>query len=217
MLHLFAVVLPLGLSSAVSPMMFTQQLLLVGGPDGRRTANLYLAGTGVIVVAVAGLVWFVGGAVNLPAVPRLDATADVFLGVVLLVLALVIKQRHSRAPKVERGPAKAMPASAAFGFGLFSMATNFTTLPILVAGAKEVTASGQAVSARLGAMAVLLVLACLPAWSPVAVVAASSRGIEFLNRVRDLTNRYAKQVLIGVLFAAGAFLTVRGVFRLAGV
>lgn len=216
MLHLFAVVLPLGFSAAVSPMMFTQQLLLVGGPGGRRTAALYLAGTVVILVAVTGLVWFVGGAVNLPAVPRLDAAADVFLGVVLLVLALVIKQRRPRASKVERGPAKAMPASAAFGFGLFSMATNFTTLPIVVVAAKEIAASGQAVTTRLAAMVLLLFLACVPAWSPV-VVTAWPRGTAFLNGVRDLASRYAKEVLIGVLFAVGAFSTVRGVLRLLGV
>lgn len=216
MWHLFAVVLPLGLSAAVSPVMFTQQVFLVGGPDGRRSANLFLAGAGVVVLAVAGAVWFAGGAVNLPAVPRLDAAADVFLGVLLLALSGAVALRRTRAPEAEAGPVKAMPASAAFGFGVFSMATNVTTLAIVIAAAKEVAASGQGVSTRVGSLVVLLFLACLPAWSPV-VLAALPRGIELLNGVRERGGRYTRQALVVVLLAVGAFFAVRGVLRLSGL
>lgn len=108
-----------------------------------------------------------------------------------------------------------MPASAAFGFGLFAMATNVTTLAIVVAAAKEVAASGQGVPTRLAALAVLLVFACVPAWTPV-VVAEWPRGIEVLNGARDRGSRYAWPLLVGVLFVAGAYFTVRGVVRLVG-
>ncbi len=216
MWHLFAVVVPLGLSAAVSPVLFTQQVFLVGGPNGRRSANLCLAGTGLVLVAVAGLVWFAGGAVNLPAVPRLDSAADVFLGVVLLVLGVVVAVRRSRLAKPEAGHPTTLAGPAAFGFGVFSMGTNLTTLAIVIAAAKEVAASGLADSTRVGALVVLLFLAELPAWSPV-VVATLPRGIELLNGVRTRGSKYATQALVAVLVGAGAFLAVRGVLRLSGV
>lgn len=215
MWHLFAVVLPLGLSAAVSPVMFTQQVLLVSNPGGRRSAKVFLAGAVLVLLAVVVTVWFAGGAVNLPAVPRLDAAADVFLGVMLLALAVAVGLRQPRKPRGQRGPAKRRAPSAALGFGAFSMVTNVTTLAIVVAAAKEVAASGQAVSIRMGALGLLLLLACLPAWSPVAVTALP-QGTELLDRARERGSRYAKQAVVLVLLSAGAFFAVRGVLRLIG-
>ena len=56
MLAALAVVIPLGLGGAVSPVMLTEQTVLLAGPDGRRAGVRYAAGvvltTFVIVVAI---------------------------------------------------------------------------------------------------------------------------------------------------------------------
>jgi hypothetical protein len=75
-----AVVIPLGLGGAVSPVMLTEQTVLLAGPDGGRAGVRYAGGvvltTFVIVVA---LVLF-GRAISLPTEPHLDASLDLVVG-----------------------------------------------------------------------------------------------------------------------------------------
>jgi hypothetical protein len=69
-----AVVIPLGLGGAVSPVMLTEQTMLLAGPDGGRAGARYAAGvvltTFVIVVAIV----LFGRAISLPTEPHLDAS-----------------------------------------------------------------------------------------------------------------------------------------------
>jgi hypothetical protein len=94
-----AVVIPLGLGGAVSPVMLTEQTVLLAGPDGGRAGVRYAAGvvltTFVIVVAIV----LFGRAISLPTKPHLDATLDLVLGVVLVtvsVLAFVLGRPRVR-------------------------------------------------------------------------------------------------------------------------
>ena len=113
-----AVVLPLGLGGAVSPVMLTEQTVLLAGPGGLRAATRYATGVlGTLLVIVGALVLF-GRAIAPPTEPRLDATLDLVVG-------------------------------AALPFGVFSMATNFTTLALLVPAAKEISSSESSPAARL--------------------------------------------------------------------
>ena len=83
-----AVVIPLGLGGAVSPVMLTEQTVLLAGPDGGRAAVRYAAGVVLTTFAiVVGLVLF-GRAISLPTEPHLDATLDVVLGLVLVNVAV---------------------------------------------------------------------------------------------------------------------------------
>lgn len=214
MSHLFAVVVPLGLTAAVSPVMFAEQLLLVGGPRGRRTAALFAGGCAVVVLVVVLAVVLLGRAVDLPRLPHLDAASDIVLGLVLLVVAERIRRR--RTPARPPRPARRLGTSAAFGFGVFSMATNPTTLVVVVAAAKEVAASGQGAVARAGALTLVTVLACLPAWAPI-VAAARPRGVAVMRKVRDGLARHQRQVLAAVLVVVGALLAGRGVLRLVSL
>ena len=56
MLHLLVVLVPLGLAASVSPVMLTEQTVLLAGPQGRRTGFLYAAGTGVVLAVPSWLV-----------------------------------------------------------------------------------------------------------------------------------------------------------------
>jgi hypothetical protein len=87
-LAVLAVVIPLGLGGAVSPVMLTEQTVLLAGPAGGRAGVGYAAGvvltTFVIVVAIV----LFGRAISLPTEPHLDATLDLVLGLVLVNVAV---------------------------------------------------------------------------------------------------------------------------------
>jgi threonine/homoserine/homoserine lactone efflux protein len=224
MLHLIMIVLPLGLSAAVSPVMLSEQVVVVGGPGGRRAGTLYALGTVLVLVPVIVAVALLGRSVGLPSAPHLDATADIVLGVLLLGAALGVARVHrhpapdphpERAPsEPERGP---MSPRVALGFGVVSMATNFTTLTIVVVAVKDVVAADKPVAESVVALAVLLVLATAPAWLPVLLSALPGHANAALAAISGVVSRHGRQLAVLVLIAVGAFLVIRGVVHLAGL
>ncbi len=118
MLAALAVVVPLGLGGAVSPVMLTEQTVLLSGPDGRRAGMRYAAGvvlaTFVIVVAIV----LFGHAISLPTEPHLDATLDLVLGLVLVnvaVLVLVSGRRRGESPSGKGGDDRVRVVRARLG------------------------------------------------------------------------------------------------------
>jgi hypothetical protein len=219
-----AVVVPLGLGGAVSPVMLTEQTVLLAGPDGGSAGLRYAAGvvltTFVIVVAIV----LFGRAISLPTEPHLDASLDLVVGVVLIfvaVLVLVLGRRRSGPPSHKGGddrPASdSRQARAAFPFGVFSMATNFTTLALIAAAAKEISRTDAEVAAATVLVLVLVGLVTTPAWVPVALTRVapgpSQRGLAAL---REQIARHGRVVTVGVLSAAGLFFIGRGLIRLLG-
>ena len=163
MLAALAVIIPLGLGGAVSPVMLTEQTVLLAGPDGARAGVRYAGGvvltTSMIVVA---LVLF-GRAISLPTRPHLDATLDLVLGLVLVLLAvLVLVLGRRRSGSQSRAGGDARPASgsrqarAAFPFGVFAMATNFTTLALVAPAAKEISRADVEIAAAAVLVLVLV-------------------------------------------------------------
>lgn len=103
------------------------------------------------------------------------------------------------------------------GFGVFSMATNFKTLALVVPAAKEIASSDLELAGRAVVIAVLVMLASMPAWLPVALTAvapgAAERG---LLAIGDLIERRGLLLTVLVLAALGLLLVVRGIVRLLG-
>lgn len=216
MLQLLAVVAPLGLSAAVSPVMLSEQVVLLGSPRGRRAATLYALGTALVLAVVVLAAAVLGRSVRLPSAPHLDATADLLLGSALLVVAMALRRRRSRpaAPRPPRGP---LSPPMALGFGVVSMATNVTTLALVLVAVKDVTATGRPAVEQAAAMALLVVLGTAPAWLPVLLAALPGRSAQALGAVSDAVSRHGKALAVLVLLAVGGFLVVRGVVRLAGL
>ena len=219
-----AVVIPLGLCGAISPVMLTEQTVLLAGPDGATAGVRYAAGvvltTFVIVVAIV----LFGRAISLPTEPHLDATLDLVLGLVLVnvaVLVLVSGRRRSGSPSRKRGDDRGASGSrqarTAFAFGVFAMATNFTTLALLAPAAKEISRTDAEIAAATGLVLLLVGLVCMPAWVPVALTRVapgpSQRG---LAAVRDQIARRGRGFTVGLLSAAGLFFIGRGLIRLLG-
>lgn len=217
MLGVLAVVVPLGLGGALSPVMLTEQTVLLAGPDGRRVATRYAAGAALTLLLFASALVLFGRSISLPQEPHLDATLDLVLGALLVGLALVLRWRRPRT-RAPRRPRAAMSPHTALAFGVVSMATNVTTLALLVPAAKEIAASDLGLAGRAVAVIVLVVLASIPAWSPVALTeAAPGPAARGLRMLADLTRRRGRLLTVACLGAFGALLALRGIVRLLGI
>ena len=224
MLAALAVIIPLGLGGAVSPVMLTEQTVLLAGPDGGSAGVRYAAGVVLTtLVIVVGIVLF-GRAISLPTEPHLDATLDLVVGLVLVnvaVLVLVSGRRRSGSPSRKGGDDRSADGSrqarAAFAFGVFAMATNFTTLALIAPAAKEISRTDAEIAAATVLVLVLVGLVSMPAWVPVALTrvapGSSQRG---LAAVRDQIARRGRGFTVGVLSAAGLFFIARGLIHLLG-
>jgi threonine/homoserine/homoserine lactone efflux protein len=205
--------------------MLTEQAMLLAGPDGRRAGVRYAAGvvltTFVIVVAIV----LFGRAISLPSKPQLDASLDLVIGLVLVflaVLVLVLGRGKGGSPGPEDGgddwgASGSRQARAAFPFGVFSMATNVTTLALVAAAAKEITRTDAQIVAASVLVLVLVGLVTTPAWVPVALTRVapgpSTRGLAAVRHQIALRGRV---VTVGLLSAAGLFFIGRGLLRVLG-
>jgi threonine/homoserine/homoserine lactone efflux protein len=218
-LHLLLVLLPLGLAAAVSPVMLTEQTVLLATPDGRRTGLLYATGTVVVLTLLVGGVVLLGQSLSLPAAPHLDAALDLLLGALLCAIALMLHLWRRSDPSTSRQHTrKRMSPPAAFGFGVFSMATNVTTLALVAPAAKEIAASDVAAWEGVVAAALLVSLGCVPAWAPVVLVAVAPQTAGgLLDRLELLIQRHGRLLVVVLIAAAGVFLLVRGAARLTGL
>jgi len=213
-----AVVIPLGLGGAVSPLMLTEQTVLLARPDGGRAGLRYAAGvvltTFVIVVA---LVLF-GRAISLPTEPHLDATLDLVLGLLLVNVALLVAvSRRRRGGSPNRKGADDRHARGSFAFGVFAMATNVTTLALLAPAAKEISRAGGEIATGALLVVVLVALVSMPAWVPVVLTrVAPGPSQHGLAAVRDQVVRRGRGFTVALLIAAGLFFVGRGLIRLLG-
>lgn len=216
MLALLALLVPMGLGSAVSPMMLSEQVVLLTRPQGRPAAAAYALGTITVSTLFVVLVLFLGTRLQLPRTLHLDAALDVWVGIALLVVAGVLLLWSRRHPHVRRAEPKVrLGRAAAYGFGLFAMATNFTSLALVLPAAKEVAASSVAVPGKVVAALVVVALSTLPAWAPSVLVRwAPDRSTELLRTAQGLIDRHGAAVVRFALAGVGAFLLVRGLYRL---
>ena len=159
--------------------MLTEQTVLLSGLDGRRAGVRFAAGViltaFVIVVAIVAF----GRAISLPTEPHLDATLDLVLGLVLVNLAVLVVvsgrlRDGGRKGGDDEGARRSHQARAAFPFGVFAMATNFTTLALLLPAAKEISKADVEIAPAEAVLILVLVgLVSIPAWVPVALTMVS--------------------------------------------
>ncbi|MTB88845.1 GAP family protein [Aeromicrobium senzhongii] len=218
MLSVLALVIPLSLVGAVSPVMMTEQTVLLSGRNGRRIAGCYALGVGgTLLVLLSALVLF-GRSIALPEEPRLSASLDVGLGVLLLLIAAVLRYRRPRTPKPKKSHDRGLGPSAALGFGVFSMATNFTTLAVMVPVAKEIAASHIDVLERLIVVAIVTVLGAVPAWLPLAMTLVAPQPTRrLLQALSDFIDAKGRLVTVLILTAGGLFLVGRGIVHMLGL
>lgn len=217
-LAVLMLILPLGLGGSVSPVMLTEQTLLLAGPDGRRAGMHYAVGAALTLLIVVLAVVLFGAAVSLPSEPHLDASLDLALGATLVFLAglaYVWVRRSARGGHDQRASKDSRQRRAAFPFGAFSMATNFTTLALVLPAAKEIASADLEIFGKAVLALVLVGLASAPAWVPVVLTrVAPGAGQRILDVIGRLLARYGRQAIVALLSFAGLFLVARGLIRL---
>jgi hypothetical protein len=209
-------IVPLGLAGAVSPMMLTEQTVLVAGTDGRRAGTRYATGAVLTLLVIATATAVFGRAISLPSKPHLSATLDLILGAALLLVATLFgrSRRHLDRASGEHAP---HATRGALPFGVVSMATNFTTLALVIPAAKDVAVADVGILMRALLVLILVGLASAPAWMPVAIVrAAPGMGRRALAAVGALIARHGRTLTLAALVLAGLFFIGRGIERLVG-
>lgn len=215
MLAALLLILPLGLGAAVSPVMLTEQTLLLSTGDGVRAATRYAAGVVLTALVIVCALVFFGRAISLPTEPKLSSSLDIVLGLVLLVAALVVWALGRRHHDADNKRQSHHGLAASFPFGVFSMVTNVTTIALITPAAKEVSTANTGLAGRAVLIAVLVGLASLPAWLPVVLVKlAPDPGRRVLATLSRLYDRYSRTALIALLGGAGLFFVCRGIIRL---
>ena len=213
MIQTFLLILPFGLAGAVSPVMLTEQTVLLATRDGKRAARRYAAGAALVLLVFTGFLVVFGRAISLPEEPKLDATLDIVIGVFLVGLALFLRKPRIHREK-KRHHAPRFGAGEAFGFGAFSMATNFTTLALVVPAAKIIAASDLDFPLRDLLVVVLVIMCSTPAWLPVALTAIApgptERGLEAFG---SLIERRGRVLTVALLGGLGVLLVIHGVFN----
>ncbi|MCH1865030.1 GAP family protein [Nocardioides sp. CFH 31398] len=212
--HVLLGVLPLGLAAAVSPVMLTEQTVLMAGRGGRRRSWAYAVGALLVAAAYVAALVALGRSVSLPALPRLDGAADVLIGLVLLAIAAAVQRWPRRAPRPRKQPAHQHGAGGAFAFGVFSMVTDVTSLALVAAAAKDVAAAGLGGGTTVLLASFLVLLVALPAWLPPALAAAApGPAARALRAVEGTVRRHSRRIAVVLTAAAGTYLVLRGLLR----
>jgi hypothetical protein len=216
MYHVFLLLIPFGLTGAISPMLLTEQTVLLAGHDGPAVAKRFALGAFAAAVIYISALVFLGHAISVPGKPHLSSTLDLLLGTVLIVVALAIRRglRSGKEPAHRDKPPRKIGRQGALGFGAFSMATNFTTLAIMVPAAKVITASQSGVPNRVLFVVLLALAIAAPVWLPLALhrvaPGPAERSLAGLGNVIENHGRLLATISVGGL---GVFLVLYGAFK----
>jgi len=212
----FLLVLPFAFVGALSPVMLTQQVFVLATADGRRAAARYAIGAVVTLYAFTALMTFFGRAISLPAEPTLSDSLDIVLGLLLLLAAFVVVKLRRKAldpvkPAREEADGVRLGPRRALGFGAFSMATNLTTLAVIVPAAKIIAGSELDAVGRGVLVTLVVLIASTPAWLPIALTRVAPGPAEHALRwVGNLIETRGRQLVVLFLIVLGLFLLVRG-------
>ena len=211
MIQTLLLILPFGLTGALSPIMLTEQTMMLATSGGLQAGRRYAAGAALVLLAFVAVLVLFGSVISLPQEPKLDANLDIAIGLALVALSLFLRK-----PRIHRHRKKQheshLGGSTAFGFGAISMATNFTTLALMIPPSKIIAASDLEFPAREILVLVLVVMASTPAWLPLALPAVApgpaERGLRAFGGLIEERGRLLTVVLLGAL---GLLLILRGI------
>ena len=207
-------VLPLALGAAVSPALLGASLGILGafGSRALRMLGLYLVGTAAVVMAALALTALPvvhlrrgGGAVS--------DVVDLALAAVLIALAILTAVRR---PRPASGREQALLKSrwagpGVIGLGVLMMATNVSTLVLVIAGGRDVAADHSPLLWRALAAGLLCCGALLPVLLPLLWrIASPVRAQHGLAAIERTFRRHSRAITIVVCGATAVYLVLRG-------
>ena len=205
--------LPLGIGAAISPWPTTVTIMFLSTGRPLAKALAYLIGYSAVLVAIGIFALTVFGDGNSDGGDRSSAVGgsiDVVFGILFLVLALKL---WLKAPDPSAPPPRWMSAfesiniSGAFLLGLFMMVTNFSTLPLYIAGLKEIVTAKLDPAGNLFALVLFILLIVVELLVPTVVYARSPRrGGELLDGARQWLEKYNRVITICIFVFYGILL-----------
>ena len=205
--------LPLGIGAAISPWPTTVTLMFLSTGRPLAKALAYLIGYSAVLVAIGIFALTVFGGGDYEGGDRSSAvggTIDVVFGILFLVLALKL---WLKAPDPSAPPPRWMSAFGsintigAFLLGVFMMVTNFSTLPLYIAGLKEIVTANLNPAGNLIALVLFILLIMVELLVPIGVYARSpGRGGELLDGARQWLEKYNRVITICIFVFYGILL-----------
>ena len=205
--------LPLGIGAAISPWPTTVTIMFLSTGRPLAKALAYLTGYSAVLVAIGTFALTVFGGGDYEGGDRSSAvggTIDVVFGILFLVLALKL---WLKAPDLSAPPPRWMSAFGsintigAFLLGVFMMVTNFSTLPLYIAGLKEIVTANLNPAGILFALVLFILLIVVELLLPIVVYARSPRrGGELLDGARQWLEKYNRVITICIFVFYGILL-----------
>ena len=205
--------LPLGIGAAISPWPTTVTIMFLSTGRPLAKALAYLIGYSAVLVAIGIFALTVFGGGDYEGGDRSSAvggTIDVVFGILFLVLALKL---WLKAPDPSAPPPRWMSAFGsintigAFLLGVFMMVTNFSTLPLYIAGLKEIVTANLNPAGNLFALVLFILLIVVELLVPIVVYARSPRrGGELLDGARQWLEKYNRVITICIFVFYGILL-----------
>lgn len=197
------------LVAAVSPVIFLNGSGIVAR-SGIRGGLQFVAGN-LLVLFALGLasMGLLGSAAATVAEREIASrTVDRFLGAALLAYGIFLLVEHIR--HRDKPPATTPRDQGEFPFGMLSMATNFTTLPIFLSIGQRIGATHHGLFLKWVLVLGAAIIVAAPAWIPVAVARFGRHrgGLSAAThkRITDAT----QLISIGACLVGAVFLLVRG-------
>jgi threonine/homoserine/homoserine lactone efflux protein len=205
--------LPLGIGAAISPWPTTVTIMFLSTGRPLAKALAYLIGYSAVLVAIGIFALTVFGGGDYEGGDRSSAvggTIDVVFGILFLVLALKL---WLKAPDPSAPPPRWMSAFGsiniigAFLLGVFMMVTNFSTLPLYIAGLKEIVTANLNPAGNLFALVLFILLIVVELLVPIGVYGRSPRrGGELLDGARQWLEKYNRVITIWIFVFYGILL-----------
>jgi threonine/homoserine/homoserine lactone efflux protein len=205
--------LPLGIGAAISPWPTTVTIMFLSTGRPLAKALAYLIGYSAVLVAIGIVALTVFGGGDYEGGDRSSAvggTLDMVFGILFLGLALKL---WLKAPDPSAPPPRWMSAfesiniGGAFLLGVFMMVTNFSTLPLYIAGLKEIVTANLNSGGNLFALVLFILLIVVELLVPIVVYARSPRrGGELLDGARQWLEKYNRVITICIFVFYGILL-----------
>jgi hypothetical protein len=209
--------LPLGIGAAISPWPTTVCIMFLSTRRPLARALAYSIGYSSVLVAIGILALVIFGGGDYEGGDRSSAVGDtinVVFGVLFLVLALTL---WVKTPDPSAPPPRWMSAfdsiniGGAFLLGLFMMATNFSSLPLYIAGLKDIVTANLSLAGNILALVPFILLIMVELLVPIVVYTRSPRrGGELLGVARQWLEKNNRLISIFIFVFYGILLLAKG-------
>lgn len=215
--------LPVAVGVLISPMPIVAVVLMLLTPRARSNAAAFLLGWVVGIAVVGGVLVLVAGAAGAAGdgtPPTWASVLKIVLGVLLLLLAARSWRTRPRAgtepptPGWMRAVDGFTPARA-FGLAVLLGVVNPKNLLLVVSGAAAIAAATTSTGARLGALAVFVVVASLGVAAPLVVyLAGGPRAGAVLDELKTWMVQHNAAIMAVLLLVIGAKMLGDGIAAL---